>query len=621
MLNHATPSAEPTTPSDAQLIALVREDVVDAYGELFARHHGSAVALARRYARNPSDAQDLAAEAFAKVLTALKAGAGPKEFFRAYLFTTIAHLAARHNERDAQVQPGEDMTVYKQPGTGRDTALESFEARTIGGAYQSLPERWQAVLWYTEIDAMKPAAVAPLLGLSANAVSALALRAREGLRQAYLQEHINVSDDENCQPYAENLGAYARGALSGAKQSKVREHLDECNKCTVMYAHLTDVGAGMRTVVFPLVAGLALSSSWLVRGGTMAAFATGLQQATVRSWDWLRANSLMAVGTAVAVTLVLAGGVHYGLFNAFAADNAAGNNGFSAHGENSGGNNDGGPSPLPAGSTSGTSGSGNGSGDGSGQRSPSAPGPGSSTGNGSHSSTGQLGTGGQNDHPSTGAGQNSPSGDTSSSQRPPSSSTKPTIPGEDPAPSTSNTPTAPPVTTTPPAPAIYVPAVSVTRASSDDRSSVLISLSDPSGTGAPSDVAAVVQYIPTAGQNPATMAPVTAMLPANSPFTCTEDPSNSLRMTCTAAALTPNTVTELDFARIGAKEHPPIQVSVSGSKVQASTQSYDAAPAIEPPPSSEAPSSEAPSSEAPSSALPSPSPTAPGAAETSAAAS
>jgi hypothetical protein len=33
--------------------------------------------------------------------------------------------------------------------------------------------------------------MAPLLGLTANSVAALAYRAREGLRQAYLQMHLS----------------------------------------------------------------------------------------------------------------------------------------------------------------------------------------------------------------------------------------------------------------------------------------------------------------------------------------------------------------------------------------------------------------------------------------------
>ena len=46
------------------------------------------------------------------------------------------------------------------------------------------------MLWHTEVEGQKPADIAPLLGMSANSVSALAYRAREGLRQAFLTQHV-----------------------------------------------------------------------------------------------------------------------------------------------------------------------------------------------------------------------------------------------------------------------------------------------------------------------------------------------------------------------------------------------------------------------------------------------
>ncbi|MBT1001201.1 sigma-70 family RNA polymerase sigma factor [Paenarthrobacter sp. DKR-5] len=248
-------------PSDAELLTRVRGGDDGAYGELYERHYAAAVGLARRFARNASDAEDLAAEAFANVLTALKAGSGPESFFRAYLFTALARLAARRNSRDIRQRPVEDIAAFEVPAAYVDPVLESFESRTVAQAYRSLPERWQAVLWYTEVDGMQPAAVAPILGLSANGVSALALRAREGLRQAYLQEHLARSQGKECASYAGKLGAYARNGLSARSRAKVQSHLEECGACTAMLVQLRDVGAGMRAVIFPLVAGAGFAGS------------------------------------------------------------------------------------------------------------------------------------------------------------------------------------------------------------------------------------------------------------------------------------------------------------------------------------------------------------------------
>jgi hypothetical protein len=94
----------------------------------------------------------------------------------------------------------------------------------IARAFRSLPERWQAVLWHTDIEASGPAEIAWLLGLSANSVAALAYRAREGLRQAYLQMHLSEVVRQECRPIAGKLGGYVRDGLSGCDAAKVAAH-------------------------------------------------------------------------------------------------------------------------------------------------------------------------------------------------------------------------------------------------------------------------------------------------------------------------------------------------------------------------------------------------------------
>ena len=61
----------PEGPSDAELIARVRNGDLEAYGELFGRHHHAAERMARQLVP-PNDADDLASDAFAKVLDALR---------------------------------------------------------------------------------------------------------------------------------------------------------------------------------------------------------------------------------------------------------------------------------------------------------------------------------------------------------------------------------------------------------------------------------------------------------------------------------------------------------------------------------------------------------------------
>ena len=59
------------TSSDAELIAHVRAGDLDAYGLLFERHRDAATRLAHALGAG-ADADDLVADAFARVLTVLR---------------------------------------------------------------------------------------------------------------------------------------------------------------------------------------------------------------------------------------------------------------------------------------------------------------------------------------------------------------------------------------------------------------------------------------------------------------------------------------------------------------------------------------------------------------------
>jgi len=111
------------------------------------------------------------------------------------------------------------------------------------------------VLWHTEIEGARPADVAPLLGLTANGVAALAYRAREGLRQAYLQMHLSRAVRDECRPVAAKLGAYVRGGLAKRDAAVVGAHLDLCAECRRVFAELGDVNVALKGIVAPVVLG------------------------------------------------------------------------------------------------------------------------------------------------------------------------------------------------------------------------------------------------------------------------------------------------------------------------------------------------------------------------------
>ncbi|NIK57436.1 sigma-70 family RNA polymerase sigma factor [Kribbella shirazensis] len=303
----AQPGAQPDALSDAELIARVRNGDLEAYGELYARHHHAAERMARQLVP-ANDADDLASDAFAKVLDALRGGGGPDVSFRAYLLTTVRRVHVDRIRSGKKVQTTDDIAAYeREPETFDDPTVTGFESGAAAKAFASLPERWQAVLWHTEVEGEKPAAIAPLLGLTANGVSALAYRAREGLRQAYLQQHLADVAGDRCRWTTERLGAYVRGGLTKRENRNVREHMDDCAKCTAVYLELVEVNSALPALLAPALLGTAgigyLAAASGAKAGLVGFFVTGWRKVTENS---TRSAAGAGAVVVVAVAAVLA---------------------------------------------------------------------------------------------------------------------------------------------------------------------------------------------------------------------------------------------------------------------------------------------------------------------------
>jgi len=230
-------------PDDADLLTAVRDGDTTAYGALYERHAEAALRLAYALVRDPTDAQDLVAETFAKVLATLRRGRGPQRAFRAYLLTALRHASASRAARERRLELTDDLTRYETGEPFHDPTLAELDRSYAARAFGKLPERWRRVLWHTEVEGGTPAQVAPLLGLTPGGVAVLAYRAREGLRQMYLQEHINRAGRTPCHPASERLGRYVRGGLADRERSKVAAHLAGCAGCRTLHGELAEVNA------------------------------------------------------------------------------------------------------------------------------------------------------------------------------------------------------------------------------------------------------------------------------------------------------------------------------------------------------------------------------------------
>ncbi|WP_263311330.1 RNA polymerase sigma factor [Brachybacterium atlanticum] len=241
--------------SEDALLDAVRAGDTGAYAELYHRHHHEALRLARSLPGH-HDPDDVAQEAFLKILKSILRGAGPRRGFAPYLMRVVRHEAVDRGRR-AHEDAVEDLE-RAAPGrlVSSDGVDELLNRQLVRIAFARLPETWQRILWLTEVEGETPRALASQLGRSPNAISQLSRRAREGLRAAWLEAHLDTADASPlCRSTARDLDDLERGRLTRARAGGVERHLAACPRCAAAREELRGLAVQMRSVLLPVVLG------------------------------------------------------------------------------------------------------------------------------------------------------------------------------------------------------------------------------------------------------------------------------------------------------------------------------------------------------------------------------
>lgn len=183
------PAAVGPLESESDLIAGVRSGDAESMAVLYERYREPGLRFIRNLMSGVQESEDVLHEAFAKSVGAIRNGYGPSDVFGPYLNTAIRSVAATFWNKRGREQPAPDEDLDPGPfdDPGFETVLSALEHEHVAAAMRSLPERWRTALWYSEVMGEKPRFIAPILGIEPNAVSALLIRAKAGLRSAYAQ--------------------------------------------------------------------------------------------------------------------------------------------------------------------------------------------------------------------------------------------------------------------------------------------------------------------------------------------------------------------------------------------------------------------------------------------------
>jgi RNA polymerase sigma factor (sigma-70 family) len=240
------------------------------FEELYRRHSQAAWRLAQAVTGNAHDASDAVAEAFARVFKAVKAGRlTDGAAFRSYLLTATRNSSLDVIKKGSKARPTDDEVLdeVESEATGPvDAVTSADDAAMVAEAFRNLPERWRSILWLTEVEGVATKDVAEQLGISANGAAQLAVRARAGLRERFLQAHLKSTAAPDCRFTVDRLGAYVGGGLAPRDLAKVDQHLAACEECRAKREELEDVGGTLRRIVLPIP---------LALGGIAAARVTG----------------------------------------------------------------------------------------------------------------------------------------------------------------------------------------------------------------------------------------------------------------------------------------------------------------------------------------------------------
>ncbi len=177
--------------ADQILIERVKRGDKKAFDALVLKYQGRILNLASRFVRDPTDAGDVAQEAFLKAYQSLPKFRGDSAFYtwlyRITINTAKNYLAAQ-TRRPAETgldfaemeQIGDDDTL-KEQATPERLLLTSEIQQTIMSAIEGLPGELRAAIILREIDGLSYEEIATVMECPVGTVRSRIFRAREAV--------------------------------------------------------------------------------------------------------------------------------------------------------------------------------------------------------------------------------------------------------------------------------------------------------------------------------------------------------------------------------------------------------------------------------------------------------
>ena len=180
----------PALGAEADLIRSAARGDGEAFEELYRRHGQVAWRLGQAVGADQEAAVKAVAEGFGRALRGLRRRShSDAESFRPLLLAAVYRAALDNLHAHGAPAPTAPVSRAARGGKAKNP-----DAAFVEAAFRSLPERWRAAVWLSEVEALSEDRVAPILGVSAAVATQLVTRGRRALLGRFEQAHRTAPD-------------------------------------------------------------------------------------------------------------------------------------------------------------------------------------------------------------------------------------------------------------------------------------------------------------------------------------------------------------------------------------------------------------------------------------------
>ena len=181
-------------PSDLELVRRAQRNERGAFDLLVLKYQHKVIKLVARLLRDPSEAEDVAQEAFVKAYRALGSFRGDSAFYtwlyRIAVNTARNAIASRQRrplDYEAELSESEQLNLasrLRDSDTPEATALSEEIRETVNEAIEQLPEDLRTAIVLREVEGLSYEEIAAAMDCPVGTVRSRIFRAREAVDRA-----------------------------------------------------------------------------------------------------------------------------------------------------------------------------------------------------------------------------------------------------------------------------------------------------------------------------------------------------------------------------------------------------------------------------------------------------